>query len=214
MFAKNTTILFQGDSITDGARGRNEDLNHILGHGYVFLLAARLSADRPDLALRFHNRGCSGHTVVDLHARWKEDTLALAPDVLSILIGVNDVDLCFNGGAGVPRAQYETMYRLLLEETLDALPATRLVLCHPFMLPVGARKDRWREYRADIDSRIDVIDCLASQFNAVVVRNQALFDAACQHAPAEYWLWDGIHPMPAGHELMARAWLAAVEKTI
>jgi lysophospholipase L1-like esterase len=208
MFPKNTTILFQGDSITDGARGRSEDLNHVLGHGYVFLIAARLTADRPGLGLRFHNRGCSGHTVVDLHARWKEDTIDLAPDVLSILIGVNDVEL------GVSATQYETVYRRLLEDTRQALPQTHLVLCHPFMLPVGARKDRWKELRADIDSRIDAIDRLAREFNAVVVRNQAVFDAACQHAPPEYWLWDGIHPMPAGHELMAREWLAAVEKSM
>ncbi|MCY2924559.1 MAG: SGNH/GDSL hydrolase family protein [Planctomycetota bacterium] len=206
MFAKNTTILFQGDSITDGARGRNEDLNHILGHGYVFLIAARLTADRPGLGLRFHNRGCSGHSVVDLHARWREDALDLAPDVLSVLIGVNDVE------TGVPTARYETEYRQMLEETRAALPKTRFVLCHPFMLPVGGRKDRWKELRADIDSRIDVVDRLAREFQAVVVPNQAVFDAACQHAPAEYWLWDGIHPMPAGHELMAREWLAAVEK--
>lgn len=208
MFAKNTTILFQGDSITDGARGRSEDLNHILGHGYVFLIAARLTAERPDLGLRFHNRGCSGHTVVDLLARWTEDTIALAPDVLSILIGVNDAD------SGVPIARYETVYRQILEDTRKALPQTRLVLGHPFMLPVGARKDRWKEFRADIDSRIDVVDRLAREFHAVVVRNQAVFDEACKNAPAEYWLWDGVHPMPAGHELMARAWLAAVGETI
>ncbi|MCY2928712.1 MAG: SGNH/GDSL hydrolase family protein [Planctomycetota bacterium] len=206
MFAKNTTILFQGDSITDGARGRSEDLNHILGHGYVFLIATRLTAERPDLGLRFHNRGCSGHTVVDLHARWKEDTIALAPDVLSVLIGVNDAE------TGVPTARYETVYRQMLSETRTALPKTRFVLCHPFVLPVGARKDRWKELRADIDSRIEVVDRLAREFHAVVVRNQAVFDSACQDAPAEYWLWDGIHPMPAGHELMAREWLAAVAK--
>ena len=212
MFDKNATILFQGDSITDGARGRTEDLNHILGHGYVFLIAARLCADRPDLNLHFVNRGCSGNTVVDMHARWKEDAIALAPNVVSILIGVNDVYLRAFGGTSIPVDLYEGVYRTTLKETLEALPKVRFVLCEPFALPVGPRKESWKEDRAHIDKLRAVVKRLAREFNAVFVQTQDAFDAASKKPSPEYWMWDGIHPMPAGHELLARAWLSAVER--
>ena len=209
MFAKNTKILFQGDSLTDGARGRSDDLNHILGHGYVYLIAARLCADLPDLNLHFINRGCSGNTVLDLQARWKEDTLDLVPDVVSILIGVNDVCAELYGNAGVSAEQYEDTYRRVLTMTQAALPIVQLVLCEPFILPVGPLRARWPEHRAKIDLCREITERLSTEFNAVLVRSQHLFDVACATSSPEYWMWDGIHPMPAGHELLARAWLSA-----
>src|SRR3954463_6527239 len=90
IFTSGARILFQGDSITDGNRGRNADPNHILGHGYVFLIAARHGAEFPAKKLDFINRGVSGDTVSDLERRWQKDALDLKPDILSILIGVND----------------------------------------------------------------------------------------------------------------------------
>jgi len=95
-FSENARILFQGDSITDGNRGRSADPNHILGHGYCFIIAAQYGAQFPEKKLTFMNRGISGNTVSNLQARWQKDTLDLKPDVLSILIGVND------NGRGVP----------------------------------------------------------------------------------------------------------------
>lgn len=211
MFAKNTTILFQGDSITDGARGRNQDLNHILGHGYAYLVAARLTAEHPELDLHFHNRGCSGHRIVDLYARWKEDSINLKPDIVSILCGVNDVGSIFSRDAGVSAERYEKVYKLILDETLDALPKTRFVLCEPFILPTENMRENWNAFKKEIDLRRDIVKHLASDYDAVFVPTQEMFEKACEKAPADYWLWDGVHPMPAGHELLARAWLTAVE---
>ena len=88
---KNKCFLFQGDSITDGNRGRNKDPNHILGHGYAFSVSSRIGADFPKAGFTFYNRGISGNTVVDLKGRWQEDTLDLNPGVLSVLVGINDV---------------------------------------------------------------------------------------------------------------------------
>src|SRR3954465_6595950 len=89
IFTPGARILFQGDSITDGNRGRSSDPNHILGHGYVFIIAAKYGATLAALNLDFINRGSSGNTVRELQKRWEKDTLELKPDVLSILIGVN-----------------------------------------------------------------------------------------------------------------------------
>src|SRR4051812_48620278 len=86
IFTNNARILFQGDSITDGNRGRTSDPNHILGHGYQFIIAAKYGAAYAEKELVFLNRGVSGNTVPDLERRWQTDTLDLKPDVLSILI--------------------------------------------------------------------------------------------------------------------------------
>ena len=124
-FTPGARILFQGDSITDGNRGRSADPNHILGHGYVFIIAARHGAAFPELKLDFLNRGVSGNTVLDLEKRWQKDTLDLKPDVLSILIGVND------DGRGVPLDQYEQVYDKLITQAKAANPKLKLVLGAP-----------------------------------------------------------------------------------
>ncbi|MEI6248967.1 MAG: GDSL-type esterase/lipase family protein, partial [Verrucomicrobiota bacterium] len=109
-FSPESRILFQGDSITDGNRGRSLDPNHILGHGYAFITAARHGAAFPERKLDFFNRGVSGNTVLDLDKRWAKDTLALKPDLLSVMIGVND------NGKGVPLDTYEATYDKILTD--------------------------------------------------------------------------------------------------
>jgi lysophospholipase L1-like esterase len=203
-FQKDARILFQGDSITDGKRGRDLDPNHILGHGYVFIIAARHGAAFPERRLTFLNRGVSGNTVNDLAGRWQQDTLDLKPDLLSILIGVND------SGKGVPLDQFEQVYDKLLGDTRAANPGVRVVLCAPFMLPVGQRQGG--EWNADIKRRQEVVEKLAHKYHAALVRFQPMFDAACQRAPAEYWIWDGVHPTYAGHQLMADEWERVVRE--
>ena len=116
-FTPGARILFQGDSITDGNRGRTADPNHILGHGYAFILAAKFGAAFSGAKLEFFNRGVSGNTVLDLEKRWQRDTLDLKPDVLSILIGVND------HGKGVPLEQFEQENITFMDSTTVAGPS-------------------------------------------------------------------------------------------
>jgi len=199
-FTSGARILFQGDSITDGNRGRSEDPNHILGHGYVFIIAAKYGAAFAALDLNFMNRGISGNTVRELQKRWEKDTLALKPDVLSILIGVNDQS------HNVPLDEYERTYEELIAQAKTANPKLRLVLCEPFTLPVGPRKDGYETWRAGIQARQDVVAKLAAKHDAALVHFQPVFDAACKAAPAEHWIWDGVHPTYSGHQLMADEW--------
>jgi lysophospholipase L1-like esterase len=206
VFRQNACILFQGDSITDGNRGRNLDPNHILGHGYVFILAAKYGAAFPELNLTFLNRGVSGNTVADLARRWQQDTLDLKPDVLSILIGVND------NARNVPLDQFEQTYEKLLTDTFAALPNVHLVLCTPFALPAGAKKEHYDDWAASIRQREEVVAKLAHKYHAALVRFQPVFEAASQRAPAEHWIWDGIHPIYSGHQLMADEWERTVRE--
>jgi lysophospholipase L1-like esterase len=210
VFKKNSRILFQGDSITDGNRGRDGDPNHALGHGYAFLIAARYGAAYPERHLEFFNRGVSGNKMPDLVARWKADTLDLAPTLVSILIGVNDVWHPLDRGQPVPVEQFEAAYDKLLAETVATLPAVKLVLCEPFSLPGRATKARWDEWQDHLRKFQAVVEKLAKKYHAPVVHLQKIFDAAVKRAPAEYWIWDGVHPTYSGHQLMADEWVRTV----
>lgn len=210
---KGMVFLFQGDSITDGNRGRNTDPNHIMGHGYAFSIASRLGADFPEKHLTFYNRGISGNKVTDLAARWQKDTIDLKPDVLSILIGVNDAAKRIKNG--VPAIdQFEETYNLILEQTRAQYPEILFVLCQPFILPVGNVKDNWEVWHDEITKEQAIVKKLAKTSNAVYVEFQKVLDKACLRAPADYWIWDGVHPTVAGHELLAREWIRMVGKRL
>jgi lysophospholipase L1-like esterase len=207
-------ILFQGDSITDGNRTRNNDWNHVMGHGYQFIIASKLWYELPKNDLHFFNRGISGNTITDLAARWNEDAIALKPDILSILIGINDTERFFRGDQNFSAEQYEKNYDELLQKTKQELPNVQLVLCEPFILPVGRVKENLPVYEKELTIRSKVVKKLAAKYKAIFVPFQTAFNDALKKAPAEYWIWDGIHPMPAGHELMAREWLTYVRTRI
>ncbi|MES2649578.1 MAG: SGNH/GDSL hydrolase family protein [Bacteroidota bacterium] len=208
------TLLFQGDSITDGNRTRNNDWNHIMGHGYQYIISSNLWCDHPSKQFNIFNRGISGNNVTDLAARWQKDTLDLQPDLLSILIGINDVATLLNGDKNYSAEAYESRYRDLLNETRKSLPQIQLILCEPFVLPVGKVKENWEMYSSEVKKRQTIVKLLATEYNAIHVPFQSAFDRALEEAPASYWIWDGIHPMPAGHALMAREWTKQVSKNL
>eukprot|EP01052_Picozoa_sp_SAG31_P004284 SAG31_NODE_176_length_21334_cov_12.211067_13_plen_217_part_00 len=199
------TILFQGDSITDAGRSRENDVD--LGRGYPHFVAGTMLAERPSDGLTFLNRGISGNRVVDLYARIKSDTINLRPDVLSVLIGVNDTWHQFGSQNGVAVPKYERVYRDFLTEVREELPGIRLVLCEPFVLGCGVVKEGWRD---EIDQRRRVVAKLAREFGATLVEFQQMFDQAVKRAPPEHWAADGVHPTAAGHALMAAEWSSAV----
>jgi lysophospholipase L1-like esterase len=204
LFAHGARILFQGDSITDGNRGRNTDPNHILGHGYQFIIASKYGDELAERKLTFMNRGISGNRVSDLARRWQKDTVELRPDILSILIGVNDLN------SGVTAEEYARQYDQLLAATTKALPSVKLVLCEPFGLPVGKYQADWGKHRLELAARQAIVVNLGEKYGAPVVHFQTLFEDATKRAPAEYWIWDGIHPTYSGHQLMADEWVRAV----
>ena len=207
-------FLFQGDSITDGNRGRNNDPNHIMGHGYAFSIASRVGAAFPEKANAFYNRGISGNKVTDLAKRWQTDTLDLKPDILSILIGVNDTDSVIRQQNIVTPEQYEEVYRSLLTQTRTQLPDCLLVLCEPFVLPVGRVKENWNAWTADMQRRQEAVKLLSKEFNTVFIPLQKVFTDAVSLAAADYWIWDGIHPTYSGHELITKEWLKQVSRQL
>lgn len=206
-FKPGTRLLFQGDSITDMNRGRNEsDRNHYLGHSYVYLIAARLLVERPNDKLEFFNRGVGSSSMPDMVNRWQKETIESKPDLVSVLFGVNDVRRFMQG---TTPEQWEADYRSVLDATRKANPKVEFVLLDPFVLPSGPLKnpDEFKKWRAEIDRMLPVVEKLCKDFKAVHVKTQAVFDAAAKAVSPEHWIWDGIHPLPQGHELIARHWL-------
>ncbi|MEC9093887.1 MAG: SGNH/GDSL hydrolase family protein [Planctomycetota bacterium] len=206
-FTTGCRLLFQGDSITDMKWGRNQkDRNHYLGHSYVFLIAARLGVELANAQLEIYNRGISGNTVADLGRRWRKDAIDIKPDLLSILIGTNDV------GKSIQPEVFKSSYREILKASRKANPRLRLVLLDPFVLQSGRLQNykTWEMRRAATDQIGEMVLQLTQEFDAVHVKTQLLFDAAAKKVSPEHWIWDGVHPLPQGHELIAREWIRQV----
>jgi lysophospholipase L1-like esterase len=211
---ENLTILFQGDSITDAGRTRGQyyaNNNAGMGGGYVKHIATELLGLHPGHNLKIYNRGISGNKVHQLANRWDEDCLQIQPDVLSILIGVNDFwhTVSYNYDGDVQT--YEDDYRRLIERTLNALPAVKIIIGEPFVLYDGTAidKDQWR---ISFPSYQAVARKIAGEFNAEFIGYQEVFEKALALAGTEYWCPDGVHPSMAGSYLMANAWSEAFYK--
>ena len=205
-----TVVLFQGDSITDCRRDRaSADPNQTgqLGTGYPLLIASAELAAHPTSGLKFYNRGVSGNKVPDLEQRWAADTLALKPDVLSVLIGVNDFWHRKNGYTGTV-ADYEKGFAALLETTRQALPLVRLVVIEPFVLRCGAVDATWFP---EFDDRRAAAARVARQAQATFIPMHDRFTELAARTSPEYWAADGVHPTPAGHALIAERWRRAVK---
>jgi lysophospholipase L1-like esterase len=208
---KGMTILFQGDSITDAGRQNRESPKPndqiSMGNGYANMATSALLASRPNLNLTIFNRGISGNKVHQLDARWQRDCLDHKPDILSILIGVNDIWHGFQGKYDGTVQRYEDDYMALLEKTKKALPNVQLVICEPFVLKCGAVKENWfpefDRYRASARK-------VSDRFSTAFVPFQEMFDEAIKYAPPQYWAGDGVHPTPNGSALMADFWLQTV----
>lgn len=211
LFEKGNTVLFQGDSITDAGREKEKELPNnpgSFGHGYAFLAASALLNALPEKQLTVYNRGISGNKVYQLADRWQKDCLDLKPDVLSILIGVNDYWHKRNGNYDGTIEIYENDYRALLNRTKENLPNVKLVICEPYyLLNTSAVDETWVEPMKQYQA---VAKKMADGFGALWVPFQKVYDEAIKHAPATYWSGDGVHPAMPGAQLMAEAWLRVV----
>ena len=210
-FSVGSVTLFQGDSITDAGRNRQQQLpNHTrsFGTGYAYIIASSLLEDLAEKNLTFYNRGISGNKVYQLADRWQEDCLDLKPDILSILIGVNDYWHMRNGKYDGTPEVYEKDYHDLLQRTKSELPDINFVICQPFILAgTTAVDESWLE---PFKPYQEIAHKMAVEFGAIWVPFQEAFDQAVQVAPSKYWANDGVHPSMAGCQLMAETWLKAL----
>ena len=199
-------VLFQGDSITDC--GRNRDIAGDLGHGYPMMAASWFSALYPERRVTFINRGVSGDRVQNLKSRWQEDCIALKPDWVSILIGINDTWRRYDSNDATSAEDYAKDYRFILSSIKESLPDTKIIICEPFVLPSPADRKQWR---ADLDPKIQEAREIAREYNTIYIPLDGIFAKASTSAEPEYWAADGVHPTLPGHALIAQNWLRAID---
>lgn len=204
------TILFQGDSITDAGRYRQNP--NSMGNGYASMAAGWIQYENPG-QYQCLNRGIGGNRITDLYARIREDLINLKPDVVSILIGVNDIWSDVADNMGTTPEKFETVYSLILEEIRAELPDTKILLLGPYVLEgTGTCNNedfphRWEFMRDGVATLDKIVQKLTQKFSAAYVPTQEAFDEALAKAPVEYWVLEGVHPTPAGYEVIKRQWL-------
>ncbi|MCH5223246.1 MAG: alpha-L-fucosidase [Muribaculaceae bacterium] len=230
VFAFANTFLFIGDSITDGNWGspsgypcstdqRNQwDKNHLLGHGYVEMIAGELSGNSPEEEYEFINRGISGETLNQIAARWDNDVIAHKPDVVSLLAGTNDIHYWLENNPSSLTEFDFTHYRQELDSLIDythsRLPDTKIVVCTPFVAKAG-----YVGNSSNFELRKAGVDSIAAIIREIVIERKSgkvelvdfniLTDKLAEENPEmSYWVWDGIHPTTAMHYRMAKEWLS------
>ncbi|MBR3767089.1 MAG: SGNH/GDSL hydrolase family protein [Clostridia bacterium] len=205
------TIVFQGDSITDAGRNRDNDSER--GIGYPTLVSAELGFKYPGEFI-FINEGISGNRIVDLYARIKRDIILRRPDYLTILIGINDVWHEINDRNGVDNAKFFRVYCNLIEEIKTMLPDIKIFILEPFVLKASATQKAYGIFRRETEMRAESAKAVAEKYSLTFIPLQKKFDEAEKKAEASYWLSDGVHPTSAGHELIAREVALALEGAI
>ncbi len=207
------TIVFQGDSITDCGREEHRGSTESIGQGYAMLVAAKLGFEQPG-EYTFVNRGISGNRVVDVYARIKADCWNHNPDVLSLLVGINDVWHEVSSQNGVDVKRFKKVYSMLVEDTIERFPNIQMLLLEPFVLKGAATEENWNTFYTGACERAEVVRSIAEQYKQIFVPLQKKFDEAQDRFPQPFWIKDGVHPTPAGHQLIANAWLEAYCKYI
>ncbi len=214
MIKPNSTILFQGDSITDAGRTYDasndigmgyskETVDFNLGFGYPLIIKQYFDAFCKDKNITVLNRGISGNRTKDLVNRWDEDCIDLKPDYVSILIGVNDTWRRYDSNDATSTKEYEDSYRKLLTRVKNELDC-HIIILEPFLIPTDINKDCWHE---DLDPKIQVARKLAREFNATFIPLDGIFASKCIETSPSYFSGDGVHPTNSGHSLIAKLWL-------
>jgi acyl-CoA thioesterase I len=194
-------VLFQGDSVTDVGRIR-EDIND-LGHGYPMMIASWFSALYPEKDVTFLNKGIGGDRLKDLKARWEEDCLQLQPTIVSILIGINDCWRRYDSNDPTTVEEFAANYISILSKLTETLNP-KIILFEPFLLPVPEDRKKWRQ---DLDPKINIVRELARQYKTLLVPLDGIFNSAATLKDPSFWAPDGVHPSSAGHALIAKEWL-------
>ncbi len=207
-------VLFYGDSITDMNRLR-DDVSAVpfkLGNSYALVTGAYLVGKDP-VGYDVVNMGISGNRIVDLYARIKKDVWEEKPDVMSVLVGVNDVWHEIINKNGVDIVRFEKIYRMLIEDTLEVLPNLKMMLMEPFVLEGSATKEKYEEFLA-VKNYAKVVKKLASEYGFTFVELQSRFDALAKKYGTQILLYDGVHPNLVGTKIISDAWIEAFEREI
>ena len=207
-------IVFFGDSITDAGRIREQNTKDVkkYGNGFVYLIEAELSKKYPN-EFKIVNTGISGNRIVDLYARVCKDVYVEKPDVLSILVGVNDVWHEIHRSNGVEIDRFDRFYRMMLDEAYEKFPNLKVVIVEPFVLKGFATEEKIDQF-CEVKKYAKIIEKIASDYNVPFIKTQEVMDKYAELYGDNYLLIDGVQPCIYGCSILKDLWLDAFENYI
>ena len=177
-------------------------------------LNAHFMGEEPEKELQFLNRGISGNTLKNLQDRWQEDCLDIKPDIVSILVGTNDIHYWLDDPQKQPfnYMDWEKRYRELIQLTQQELPEVRIILCTPFVGKAGwaGEAANFQQRDESVRKLASIIKQIAKDYQLTLIPFDEMFDNLLKSYPSQpvsHWCWDGIHPTPATHQRMADLWI-------
>ena len=202
---KKIKIVFQGDSITDA--GRDKRNYHDAGQGYPKYASEALAENFPEIDFEFINFGISGNRTSQLFDRLYKDGIAFQPDVISVLIGINDIWHRYGGERiATTDEQFALNYRCILER-LKRETNAKIVMLAPFLLDA----EPYEGMRADLERMLPVVRALAKEFADVYVPLDEYFEEALKVQPEPlYYSKDGVHPNDNGRMFIGKIYADAV----
>ena len=201
-------ILFQGDSVTDAGRDRSQSAD--MGEGYPRYASAMIQDSYPDTEFEFVNLGISGNRTEHLMARLESDFIEVQPDIVSIMIGINDVWHHYSHGIETTDEQFEKNYRAVLDAVKSRTNA-RILMIQPFLLEtVDPAKQVLCE---ELARKQQIISRLVEEYADVYLPLDEVLHTEADEEPA-YYSADGVHPTPDGACCIGEVYLRAVAPLI
>lgn len=201
-------ILFQGDSVTDAGRDRSDP--HDMGNGYPRYASAMIQDSFPDTELEFVNLGIGGNRTEHLVERLETDFMEIQPDIVSIMIGINDVWHHYSHGIETSDEQFEQNYRAVLD-AIKTRTSARILMIQPFLLEtVDPAKQAYTE---ELARKQAIVKKLADEYADAYLPLDEILHSETEEEPA-YYAADGVHPTPDGACFIGEAYLGAIAKLI
>lgn len=199
---RKKTLLFAGDSITDADHLWDPGIDG-LGQGYVHLISEMLH----DSSCQVINSGFNGFRAEDLLRRWNSVCLKKKPDLVTLLVGVNEAGAAMEGMVTSPE-QFEKTYERLITEVLDHTEAD-MILMEPFLFRKPAYLITWRTY---LDPLLLVIERLAAKYRLPLIRLDQPLNELADRIGIDRVTADGIHLTEAGNRFLAEQWMLCYRK--
>ncbi len=198
---KDSIVVFWGDSITCGNRIMDDE--NSLGDGYVFFIDTYFKSIYPNYSIKFINEGVIGDGVLDLKNRLNNQIIDLKPDIVTILIGANDIWNKYYGDVYLNEEEFFFHYDDIVSD-LVSNNVKKIVLMEPFLISVNNDISSWRK---ELYTKIDIVRRLAKKYNCIYIPLDSIFGELCTTTDPHYWSSDGIHPNIKGHFIIARTWI-------
>jgi acyl-CoA thioesterase-1 len=184
------TYVALGDSLTAGVGVSQYE------QAYPYLLAQKIANNQAKVTLK--NLGVSGFKTENLINSSLESTIAAKPDIITLLIGINDLH------GNVAKKDFQKNYQQILQELAAKTTAKIYVIGLP---QIGSNQLLWPPYnyyfRRQTKNFNEIIQQLTSQYKLTYVDLETPTTSLLKN-DGLYYSTDLFHPGITGHELWAQ----------